>query len=187
LEIHLSKSEKERREHLAEQEQIARERGFIPYAEYQKNLAKDKFDKLIQEVEKSAESCNTQLPYNVPLVVRHLNRGIIEEHIDKSAYDTMIERIILSTDKFEKKCYCSGQAKAPIREMRSEELADRLKLLKDSVESCKSDTPSMAFMASKSLGVYDGYTLNGPYRITKGLREILNIAVEFKGCSCKRR
>lgn len=180
-------SELEYRKHLGKQKHIAEERGFTSHAEYQKSLANDKLNKLTRGLEESAESCSVLMPYYVPLVIRHLNTGIQKDNIDADTYHTMLERIRLSADKFEKKCNCYGEAKSPIREKHSEEVMNRLKLLKESVESCRADTPSMSFMASKSLGAYDGYVHKGKPLLSKGLGEILNIAVEFNGCSCKEK
>lgn len=181
------KSELEYRKHLGKQKHTAQERGFIPYAEYHKNLAKDKLNKLIQELEESTESCSVLMPYYVPVVIRHLNTEIQKDDIDRDTYHSMLKRIESSAKEFEKKCNCSGSTNASIRDKHSEEVTNRLKLLKESVESCRTDSPSMSFMASKSLGAYDGYVHNGKPLLSKGLMEILNIAVEFKGCSCKRK
>jgi hypothetical protein len=180
------KSEWEYRKHLGKQKHVAQERGFIPYSEHQKTLAKDKLNKLIQELEESAESCSTMLPFYVPVVMRHLNTGIHEDNIDGDTYHKMLDSIKSSTDIFEKKCNCSGNVNVPIRYSHPEEFMKRLRSFKDSVESCRSDAPSMAFEANKSLGAYAGYRYKNPPQLKKGLMEILDIAVEFKGCSCKR-
>lgn len=180
------KSEWEYRKHLGKQKHTAAERGFTPYSEHQKNLARDKLNKLINGLEESVESCSILLPYYVPIVMRHLNAGIHEDHIDGNTYHTMLERIKSSTDKFEKICNCSGKVNAPIRDTHPEEFMERLRLLKESVESCRSDAPSMTFVANKSLGAYAGYRYKNPPNLNKDIMEILNIAVEFKGCSCKR-
>lgn len=187
IDIPLFKSEKERRDHLAEQEQIARERGFTSYAEHQKNLAKEKLNKLTQDLETSVESCSTALPYNVNVVIHRLNSGLHKEDIDADTYHTMLESVRSSAEKFERSCDCSGSTYAPIREKHSEEIMNRFKLLKESVESCRTDAPSMSFMANKSLGAYAGYVHNGPSRLSNDIMELLDIAVEFKGCSCKRK
>ena len=180
------KSEWEYRKHLGKQKRTAQESGFTPYAEYQKNLANDKLNKMIRGLEGYTELCNTEIPYGVPAVIRKLNKSLHDGHIDRNTYDTMTKRIKSSADNFERKCNCSGSTKAPIRETHQEETMNRLKLLKESVESCISDAPSMAFMANESLGPHSGYTNKDPSHVTKGLMEILNIAAEFKGCSCKR-
>ena len=180
------RSETDYRNHFTKQNRMAKERGFVPYTEYQKHSAEDKMNKLIQELEELAESCNIQLPYKVPISIRYLNKIVYNGHIDKNTYDTIVKRVKLSTDKFKKKCNCNGTRKVSIRETHPEEIMTRLKLLKESVESCITDAPSMAFMANKSLGMHTGYAYKDPSRVTKGLREILNIADEFKGCSCKR-
>jgi len=180
------KSEWEYRKHLGKQKHEAQESGFTSYAEYQKNLSKDKLNKMIGGLEEYTELCNTEIPFGVPAVIRKLNKSLHDGRIDKSTYDIMIERIKSSANNFEKKCNCSGKTEAPIRDIHPEETMNRLKLLKESVESCRSDAPSMAFMANKSLGPHAGYTNKDPSHVTKGLREILNIAAEFKGCSCKR-
>lgn len=150
------------------------------------HIEKTGLDKLIRELEESAEMCDIQLPYNVPVSIRSLNKGIHKGHIDKNTYDTMLERIRSTTDKFKKKCNCRGIRDTPIRETHPEKIMGRIQSLKGSVESCRTDAPSMAFMAAGSLGTHTGYIYNDPLYVTKGLREILNIAVEFKGCSCNR-
>jgi hypothetical protein len=180
------KSEWEYRKHLGKQKRVAQKSGFTPYSEHQKTLAKDKLNILIRGLEESAESCSTMLPYYVPVVMRHLNTGIHEDNIDGDTYHKMLDSIKSSTDIFEKKCNCSGKVTAPIRDVHTEEFMERLRPLKDSVESCRSDAPSMTFVANKSLGAYAGYRYNKPIHLNKDLMEILNIAVEFKGCSCKR-
>ncbi len=179
------KSEWEYRKHLGKQKQVSHERGFTKYSEYQKNLTNDKLNKLIQELDESVEKCSTLLPYYVPVVIHQLNTEIHADHIDGNTYHTMLENIKSSTDRFEKKCNCSGKVDAPIRDTHSEEFMKRLRSLKESVESCSSNAPSMSFLADKSLGAYAGYRYNMPPKSNKDIMEILDIAVEFKGCSCK--